>query len=186
MPLRLSFNLGDGDLRHFEEVAQQTQALARTQPADAIVSSAREVLERGAQAQGADFVKERYSRLRAMLAMIDDAEWRLESDDKQRTLNALACFSVSNQNGSPASVLDHAIMIELVSRDLHHDLTAHRDFTRFRESHDRKQRKPDPEARTKALELRREVLMKRMHERRKRDLERAGSSVRRLFGLFGL
>ena len=186
MPLRLSFNLGDGDLRHFEEVAQQTQALARTQPADAIVSSAREVLERGAQAQGADFVKERYSRLQAMLAMIEDAEWRLESDDRQRTLNALACFSVSNQTGSPASVLDHAIMIELVSRDLHHDLAAHRDFTRFRESHDRKQRKLDPDARTKALELRREVLMQRMHERRKRDLERAGSSVRSLFGLFGL
>jgi hypothetical protein len=186
MPLRLSFNLGDGDLRHFEQVAQQTQALARTQPADLIVSSAREVLERGAQAQGADFVKERYSRLRAMLAMIEDAEWRLESDDKQRTLNALACFSVSNQNGSPASVLDHAIMIELVSRDLHHDLAAHRDFTRFREARDRKQRKLDPDARTKALELRREVLMRRMHERRKRDLERAGSSVRKLFGLFGM
>lgn len=186
MPLRLSFKLGDGDLRHFEEVAQQTQALARTQPANAIVLSAREVLERGARSQGAEFVKERYSRLRAMLTMIDDAEWRLEGDDKQRTLNALACFTVSDQSATPSSVLDHAIMIELVSRDLHHDLIAHRDFIRFRESYERKHRKLDPEARAKALELRREVLMKRMHERRKRDLERAGSSVRRLFGLFGL
>lgn len=186
MPLRLSFNLGDGDLRHFEEVAQQTQALARSQPADAIVSAAREVLERGTQSQGADFVKERYSRLRAMLAMIEDEQWRLDADDKQRTLNALACFSVSDQNGSPASVLDHAIMIELVSRDLHHDLVAHRDFSRFRESYDRKHRKPDPDARAQALEVRRQMLMTRMHERRKRDLERAGSSVRKLFGLFGL
>jgi hypothetical protein len=186
MPLRLSFNLGDGDLRHFEEVAQQTQAIARTQPAHAIVASARGVLDRGAQSQSAEFVKERYSRLDAMIRMIEDEEWRLEPDDKQRTLNALACFSAPNQNGSPASVLDHAIMIELVSRDLQHDLVAYSDFVRFRESCDRKQRKTDAATRANSLHHKREILMKRMHERRRRDLERAGSSVRRLFGLFGL
>ena len=71
--LRVSFNLDDADLQHFAEVAQQTQALARTQPEDAIVASAREVLERSAQAQLADFVKERYSRLRTMLDMVGDA-----------------------------------------------------------------------------------------------------------------
>ena len=27
MPLRVSFELGDGDLQHFEQIAQQTQAI---------------------------------------------------------------------------------------------------------------------------------------------------------------
>jgi hypothetical protein len=186
MPLRLSFNLADGDLRHFEEVAQQTQAIARTQPVDAIVAAARAVLERGTQAQGAEFVKERYSHLSAMIEMLEDAQWELSAEDKQRTLNALACFSVPNQSDTPVSNLDQAIMIELMSRDLQHDLAAYRDFVRFRTSYDGKHSKPDAAARDKALHRRREILINRMHQRRRRDLERAGSSVRRLFGLFGL
>lgn len=186
MPLRLSFDLGDGDLEHFEQVAQQTQAIARTQPADSIVAAAREMLERGVQSYSAAFVKERYSRLHAMIEMVSDPDWRVEGDDHQRVLNALACFSVPAGETSAASVLDHAILIELVSRDLHHDLAAYRDFVRFRDSYARRHRKRDAAARDAALQQRRALLQTRMHERRKRDLERAGGSVRRLFSLFGL
>jgi hypothetical protein len=186
MPLKLSFNLGDGDLQHFEQVAQQPLALARAQPAEQIVAAARAVLERGEQSHGADFLKERYSRLSTMIQMIGDADWRLEGDDRQRVINALACFSTPRNESTPGGVLDHAIMIELVSRDLQHDLGAYRDFGRFRESYGRKHRSPDSAARDKALQQRREVLQTRMHERRKRDLERAGGTVRRLYSLFGL
>jgi hypothetical protein len=186
MPLRLSFNLRDGDLQHFEQVAQQTQAIARAQPAEAIVAAAREVLARGAQAQGAQFLKERYSRLHAIIEMVSDPDWRLEADDRQRAINALACFSAPAEEKSAGSLLDHAIMIELVSRDLQHDLNAYREFTRFRESYSRKHRKHDPAAREADLQQRRELLQKRMHERRTRDLEKAGSSVRKLFSLFGM
>lgn len=186
MPLRLSFDLGDSDLAHFEQVAQQTQALARTQPADAIVASARNVLELGVQAQSAEFVKERYSRLQCMIEMVSDPEWRVEGDDRQRVLNALACFSVPATETPAVSVLDHAILIELVSRDLQHDLIAYRDFLRFRESYARRHRKRDAAAKDAALQQRRTLLQTRMHERRKRDLEKAGGSVRKLFSLFGL
>ena len=186
MPFRLHINLGDGDLQHFEQVAQQTQALARAQPAEQIVTAARAVRERGEQSHSADFVKERYSRLSTMIQMIGDADWRLEGDDRQRVINALACFSVPASESSPGGVLDHAIMIELVSRDLQHDLNAYRDFARYRESYERKHRNPDPAARDKSLQHRRELLQTLMHERRKLVLERAGGSVRRLFSLFGL
>lgn len=186
MPLRLSFNLGDEDLQHLEQVAQQTQAIARAQSAEQIVAAAREVLARGEQSQNADFLKERYSRLSAMIEMVADADWRLEGDDRQRVLNALACFSAPASETTPASVLDHAIMIELVSRDLQHDLAAYRDFIRFRDSYERKHRNPDPAARQSAFEQRRTLLQTRMHERRKRDLDRAEGPVRKLFSLFGL
>lgn len=190
MPLRISFNLGDADLRHFEEVAQQTQASARLRSAEDIVAAARDVLESAERAQLAEFVKERFARLRAILEMAMDADWILSPEDSQRTLNALACFSNAPAPGTAATVgfLDHAIMVELVSRDLEHDLEAYRDFCSSRESQLQRRRPgADQDAqRDQWLQQRREALQQRMHARRKRTLDQAGSSVRRLFSLFGL
>ncbi len=50
------------------------------------------MLETANRAQLAGFVKERYSRLEAMLQMVEDVQWDLSAEDRQRTLNALACF----------------------------------------------------------------------------------------------
>src|SRR5262245_7500424 len=190
MPLRISFNLDDADLRHFEEKAQQTQANARLQPAEATITAAREVLDSAAQAQVADFVRERFARLRTMIEMATDVDWTLTAEDRQRLLNALACFGDAGASPADAKAgfLDHAIMVELVSRDLEHDLIAYRDFCALRESQLRRHRPgATPEAhRAEWLHQNRESLQKRMHDRRKRSLDRAGSSVRRMFSLFGL
>ena len=43
--VRVSFNLDDADLEHLAAIAQQTQLRARSEPADAIIAGAREVLE---------------------------------------------------------------------------------------------------------------------------------------------
>ena len=120
MPLRVSFNLADEDLRHFEEVAQQTQAIAREQPAVAIIASAARILESGESAHVAAFVRERFARLRAMIDMATDPDWQPREEDRQRIINALACFGTPAGKEGTAGVglLDHGIMIELVSRDL--------------------------------------------------------------------
>lgn len=186
MPLRVSFDLGDADLQHLAQVAQQTQALARNQSADAIIAAAREVLAQGLQSQLAEFVKERYSRLRTMLDMATDADWHLDEEDSQRLVNALACFSVPTPPSSATGLLDRAIMIELVSRDLQHDLESYRDFCAFRDSHSSKRRSSPTGDPAQWLQQRRDALQARMHKRRKRDLDAAGSSVRKLFSLFGL
>lgn len=188
MPLRISFNLGDEDLRHFEEVAQQTQANARQQSAEAIIAAAREVLESAERAQLAGFVRERFVRLRAMLEMATDIDWPLSTEDRQRLLNALACFGGAQDANASVGFLDHAIMVELVSRDLEHDLEAYRDFCASRELQ-LQRRRPGADQQTQReqwLQQRREALQERMHTRRKRTLDQAGSSVRRLFSLFGL
>jgi hypothetical protein len=186
MPLRVSFDLDDGDLQHFEQIAQQTQAIARSTSPDAIIATARDVLQKGSQSQLADFVKDRYARLRTMIDMVCDAEWSPSPDDRQRVINALACFS-SPAAAQTDTLLDHAIMIELVGRDLHHDIDAYREFCRYRETYKpRRKRNPQPEDRERALAERRDVLQKRMHERRRRDLEKSDGAVRKLFSLFGL
>lgn len=185
MPFKVTFDLGDADLQHLAEVAQVRQSVARTQPAERIVAAAREVYLKGSQAHLADFVKERYSRLGAMLEMVDDAEWKLSEEDSQRLLNALACFGAPT-SGASSALLDQAIMIELVSRDLHHDLEAYRDFCKFRTAQMAKRHSPPGADREQWLSQRRETLQQRMHTRRKRDLDAAGGAVRRLFSLFGL
>ncbi|MGH8176290.1 MAG: hypothetical protein ACREV5_08530 [Steroidobacter sp.] len=186
MPLRLSFNLDDADLQHFAEVALQTQAIARGQPEDAIIAAARELLDKGGQAQPAEFVKERYSRLRTMLDMASDGDWQLSDEDRQRVINALACFSAPASPGSATGLLDHAIMIELISRDLHHDLDAYRDFRKFRESQSTRRRAAPGANPEQQLTQKREALQARMHKRRMRDLDAAGGSVKKLFSLFRL
>jgi hypothetical protein len=183
--VRITFNLDDADLEHLATIAQQTQARARQEPQDAIVAGAREVLENAQRAQLAGFVKERYARLESMLQMIADPDWQLGADDRQRTLNALACFSSSSAPVSATALLDHAIMIELVSRDLHHDLEAYRDFCRFRAAQDAKRAAPATD-RERWLHERAATLQARMHQRRKKDLEGAGSGMRKFLSLFGL
>ena len=185
MTLKVTFDLGDADLQHLANVAQERQSAARTQPADRIVIAAREVYLKGVQAHLADFVKERYSRLGLMLEMVDDAEWQLSQEDSQRLLNALACFG-EPASGASSALLDQAIMIELVSRDLHHDLEAYRDFCKFRAAQMAKRHSPPGADREQWLSQRRETLQQRMHTRRKRDLDNAAGPVRRLFSLFGL
>ncbi len=189
MSLRVSFDLHDADLRHLEALAQQTQAVARSTPADAIIASARAVLESSERAQLAEFVKERFARLRAMLDMATDADWQPSTEDRQRIVNALACFGAApaaNMSSAPAGMLDHAIMIELVSRDLEHDLIAFRDFCKFRSAQAARTRPGLEDKALQSLQQRREILQARMHARRQKDLDKAGSSVRKLFSLFGL
>lgn len=185
MPLKVTFDLGDADLQHLAEVAQVRQTEARAQPIEHIVAAAREVFAKGSQAQQAAFVKERYSRLGTLLAMVDDADWRLSQEDSQRLINALAVFSVP-ASGASSALLDQAIMIELVSRDLHHDLEAYRDFCKFRSAQQAKRQAPPGADREQWLSQRRATLQERMHARRKRDLDAAAGPVRRLFSLFGL
>lgn len=184
MSVRVSFDLDDADLEHLAAIAQQTQLRARSEPADAIIAGARAVLETANRAQLAGFVKERYSRLDTMLQMVGDLEWQPGAEDRQRALNALACFSSPADAASPSVLLDHAIMIELVSRDLHHDLDAYRDFCKARETHDKKHAQGAD--RDRWLQERRGTLQERMHKRRQRDLEAAASGLRKVLTLLGL
>jgi hypothetical protein len=190
MPLRVSFNLDDADLQHFAEVVQQTQAMARKCAAQDIIDGARRVLLESEQAQIADFLVQRRERLRLMLDMVADPDWRLSPEDSQRLLNALACFSAKPavEPPVPMNFLDHAIMIELVGRDLTHDLDAYRDFCKARKRLTTRRRAAaaGDATRQQWVEQRCSALQERMHQRRQRDLQRAASPMRRWFSLLGL
>jgi hypothetical protein len=186
--LRVSFNLDDADLQHFAAVVQQTHAMARRRSAHDIIAAARTVLEDSERAQLADFLVQRQQRLRLMLEMVSDADWRLAPEDSQRLLNALACFGALPPQGATLNFLDHAIMIELVARDLSHDLDAYRDFCKARQrlASGRSTAAASENSRRQWLEQRCAALQARIQQRRQRDLRRAASPMRRWFSLLGL
>jgi hypothetical protein len=188
MPLRVSFNLEDSDLQHFAEVVQQTQAMARRCTPQEIIAAAHQVLLDSEQAQLADFLVQRRERLRLMLEMVADPDWRLSAEDSQRLINALACFATTPVAQAHMGFLDHSIMIELVGRDLTHDLDAYGDFCRARTRliSGRRAATAGEASRQQWIEQRCTALQARMHQRRQRDLQRAASPMRRWLSLLGL
>lgn len=189
MTLRVSFNLEDADLQHLAEVVQHNHAIARQRTAEEIVAAARNLLHESEQAQLADFLVQRLARLRLMLEMVTDEDWRLSAEDSQRLLNALACFGTPpTEPAATLGMLDHAIMIELVGRDLSHDLDAYRDFckARTRLTSGRRAALASDASRQQWLEQRCAALQARIQQRRQRDLQRAANPMRRWFSLIGL
>jgi len=121
------------------------------------------------------FVRERLESLQLMIDMLNDHEWRLPEKETSRVLNALAYFSEPEDliaDHIPGlGFLDDAIMIELVVRELRHEIEAYRDFCNFRE---RMESRPGVKLKTTDitrddwLSERRNELQKRMRRRHKR------------------
>jgi hypothetical protein len=108
--------------------------------------------------------------------MVTDLEWRLEGADRRRIIDALAYF-VDPDDLIPDKVpglgfIDDAIMIELVARELVHEIAAYDDFCAFRKG------RPKSEVSEK-LEARRKALHARMRRRRRREREVGRQSRRR-------
>jgi uncharacterized membrane protein YkvA (DUF1232 family) len=103
-----------------------------------------------------------------MIRMLSDLEWRLPHDDAARVLNALAYFA-EPEDLIPDHIpglgyLDDAIMIELVVRELQHEIEAYQDFCDYR---DRQTKDGADSSREGWLDARRKELQARMRRRRK-------------------
>ena len=188
MSLRVSFELDDSDLQHFRLIMRESRRAAASLEAADIVARARELLQSVEDERIPQFMRERIDRLDLMIRMLEDHEWRLPAPETTRVLNALAYFC-DPQDLIPDQIpglgfLDDAIMIELVVRELRHELEAYEDFCAFRE---RMGPRTSVKARTTDitredwLSERRKELQSRMRRRRKKSADRpAGSGLKLL------
>lgn len=162
MGLRVSFELDDNDLTHFRLIMREARkAAARMAPED-IVAAAEELLQDIGTTGTPGFIQERIDKLRLLLRMMSDLEWRLPHQEATRVLNALAYFTEPDDlipDHIPGlGFLDDAIMVELVVRELEHEIEAYRDFCEFRREH-------SATSRDDWLIERREELQQRMRSR---------------------
>ncbi len=169
MTLRISFELDDNDLRHFQLIMDEARRAACRVPPEDIVAAAEDLLAEVPKSAVPGFIVERLDKLRLMIRMLSDLEWRLPHNDATRVLNALAYFAEPEDlipdNIPGLGFLDDAIMIELVVRELKHEIEAYHDFCDYR---DRQSENGDGASREGWLDSRRKELQARMHRRRKR------------------
>jgi len=183
MSLRVSFELDEDDLRHFRLIMRAARKTVALVPPEDIVATAEKLLnEIGDEAPR--FVVDRLARLKRLIDMMTDIDWRLPQRDANRVLNALAYFTEPDDlipDHIPGlGFLDDAIMIELVVRELRHEIEAYEDFTDFRSRMRKEKGHRAGGTRESWLEQRRRELQERMRRRRKRS-ESNDTGAPRLF-----
>lgn len=171
MPLTVSFQLSDRDLQYFGDRMQEAKAKAAGRPPEEIVSGARSLVDELRKSDAPDFVRERVEKLDMLARMLEDREWGLQGDDQARVRNAMA-YVVDPHDLIPDQIpglgfLDDAIMVELVCRDLRHEIDAYHDFVKYRDDEEKRRGKGgDPLTREQWLSARRTQLHERMRRRR--------------------
>jgi uncharacterized membrane protein YkvA (DUF1232 family) len=173
--LRISFELDEEDLKHFRLIMQEArQAATRISP-EQIVAAAEELLKDVAASSAPGFILERLNKLKLMIRMISDTEWRLPHQEATRVLHALAYFAEPDDlipDHIPGlGFLDDAIMVELVVRELKHEIDAYQDFCDYRERLLIEQGQNTTVSREGWLDNRRSALQSRMRRRRKRVIK---------------
>lgn len=172
MTLRISFELSDNDLKHFQLIMKEARQVASRMAPEDIVASAEQLLADVNESSSPGFILDRLQKLKLMISMLSDIEWRLPHQEATRVLNALAYFA-EPEDLIPDDIpglgfLDDAIMIELVVRELKHEIEAYQDFCQYRDKLLEESGASAVASRSGWLESRRGELQSRMRRRRKR------------------
>ena len=185
MPLTVTLEISDAELDYFRSVMSRVREHAGTRPPHEVALAATAEVARLRASARSPFVARRIDRVGKLIAMLEDAEWALPDEDRLRVLDALA-YVADAQDLVPDSVpvlglVDDAIMLELVLRELQHELDGYEEFDAFRRDEARLRDKPGTHravSREDWLQSRREALHARIRERRERDLARDGEAFR--------
>ena len=178
--LKVSFTLGERDLKHFRRIMAKAIDVANPEQEREITAAAVALIEKARAADPPDYVRERLDRLESIVHMSYDAEWKIPESVKRRVLATLSYFMEPNDiipdHVPGLGFLDDAIMIELASHELRHELEAYADFQTFRSREDRRVYHPQGQiTRDRALAKKRKELRARITGR-----EKSGDRRRRL------
>ncbi|MFQ5697083.1 MAG: YkvA family protein [Myxococcota bacterium] len=184
--LKITFKLADKDIRYLRRVLRQAASAAGQRTPDEVIRAGRQMAIQVREAKPPQYVLDRVEKLETILSTVEDKDWAPPQSVRKKILTALAYFS------NPADLipdripglgfLDDAIMIELISQDLRHEMHYYRQFASFRETAEQR-----PWTRSGKASLERRLVEKRKELRAKiqaaksRDAERAESGSRGFF-----
>lgn len=179
----ITISLSEEDLDHFRRAMEQAREKNKALAPSEVCAHASAMLETVRNSRPPDFVAERARRLVSLITMVQDGAWTLTDEESGRILGALSYFAEPHDD-IPDSVpvfgfLDDAVMIELVLRELRHELEAYEEFCVYRASGDVDSKSGLKKA--EWIDQRRDELLDRMRRRRARDGAYAGLSSLSLF-----
>lgn len=171
--MKISFELSELDLQHFREVMARAREANNHLSTQQIVDNASNLLAQINASDASNFIRNRTNILETLIGMVVDKGWGMAEEDLKRVVEALSYFSESDDlipDDIPGlGFLDDAIMIELVARELQHEIQAYRDFVVYRAAESsRKGEEAGGLERADWLEERRQQLHSRMRRRRRR------------------
>lgn len=184
MTLRVTLELSDKDLRHYRKVMKESRQHLADASQEEVIAAAHELLESVRGTITTEFVLTRLEKLEVMIAMLVDEQWQIPDRERKRVITALSYFADPHDLIDDAlpvlGLLDDAIMIELVVRELRHEIEAYEDFCEFRK---REKIKPEVDADDETadrLSRKRKALHERMRRRgsRRRRANRGSSGPR--------
>jgi uncharacterized membrane protein YkvA (DUF1232 family) len=173
MSLTISFELDEDDLKHFRGLMKQAKSVAKEYDEEEILVATDGLLEELGDKKLPAFVRDRVVIIETMQAMLRDGAFALPAPERKRILSGLAYFLEPDDliaDDIPVlGFLDDAIMIELIGRELEHEMQAYKDFCAFRETEARRRGLSDiPMNREKWMESKRQQLIGRIRDRRAR------------------
>jgi len=171
MPFKLTIELSERDLRHFRRELRRAHEAVSIADDEEILAAAADLVATLRASELPDFVGERLEKLQTLYEMLNDADWPLDEAERSPVLAALA-YVCDPEDIIPDEIpgiglLDDAVMIELVFRELRHAIEAYEDFRAYRKALPKRLLgRRDAATLAQKLAQRRTQLMTRMRRRR--------------------
>lgn len=181
--MKFSIELSNRDLRFFREALRKSRDAVRHADESEIIEAVSDVLaEIKHQEPLPDFVAKRIPQLESLIRMLQDKEWQLPNDARERLLATFIYFAdpedIVPDNIPVIGYIDDIIMIELVVRELQHAREAYDDFCDFRDNYDRDPvSNKDKVIRRDRIDKKRQQLHQRMKRRLMKDRRAMKSSA---------
>ncbi len=132
MPIDISFTLNEQDLDYFRNLLRTAQQHAAGASEKEIIARAHSKLDNIVVDKLPQYFRDRMGDLETMLAMLGDPQWPLEPQERTDIVSALAYLyddADAIADDIPVlGMLDDAIVIELVLREMRHEIAAYNEF----------------------------------------------------------
>ncbi|HUQ52533.1 MAG TPA: YkvA family protein, partial [Gammaproteobacteria bacterium] len=138
MAVKIVLELDDKDLDYYRGVMDSIWKNAQKRSEKELMEGSRRLLKQATKAGAPEYVRSRLAELEALCAMLDDSEWPLEDDDRNRIRAALGYFALA-KDMIPDKIpglgfLDDALMADLVTRELKLELEGYEAFCEYRDN----------------------------------------------------